>query len=204
LALGALLAVSAVVGFLHVEVQAIRGQDQALQIAGRSELGTAFEEVLFLPDIAVNTAGLAVLAKFKGRALPVDDDQQSDLDKSLGSDGEGRIFDLSSSLPIYVFLPELLILLGAALLTALYAGYATARSAGGPNQLVSAGWGALTGIVWAIALAILRAMSFVPSTTGDSVFAGALLIGTLAGAAGGFLAFGPATRGPSPDEAVHG
>ena len=58
-----------------------------------------------------------------------------------------------------MFLPELLILLGAALAAALYSGFATARRAAAPTQLLAVGWGALTGIVWAIALVILRALS---------------------------------------------
>jgi hypothetical protein len=201
--LGALLAVTAVIGFVHLEVQSIRGQQEALSV--RTELGAAIENILLVPDIAVDVAGLALLAEFDESVLPVDDDEQEDLATNLDDEGNGRIFAYSGALPIYVFLPEMLILLAAALATGVYSGFATARRAAAPTQLIAVGWGALTGIVWAIALVILRALSFGASTLGDSVFAGALLIGTAAGAIGGLLAFRPVGGlSPPPDGIVHG
>jgi len=203
--LAALLAVATLVGFIHYEVQAIRGQEEATAQV-RTELGATIENILFAPDIGVDTAGLAVLGQFDESVLPVDDDQQSDLAENLDDRGKGRIFDYSGALPIYIFLPELLILLGAVLVAALYAGFATARRAAPPTQPLAAAWGAVTGIVWALALVILRTLAYGPSTIGDSVFANALLIGTVAGAIGGFLAYRPAGTGagPTPQGVVRG
>lgn len=190
--LTALVAVAGVVGFAHLKVQTLRGQQDGL--AGRSATAGAVENVLFAPDRAVDSAGLALLARFKGRALPVDDDKRDELARSLDG-GSGRIFDYSTALPIFVFLPEVLVLMGAALLAALYGGYGTARRAVATTQVAAVGWGALTGVVWAAALTLLRALAFGQSATGASVFANALAIGTLAGAAGGLLAFKPAGSG---------
>jgi hypothetical protein len=196
--LAALLGVTTFVGFVHLEVQTIRGQEEAVTPL-RSDLGAAIENILFVPDVGIDTAGLALFGEFDESVLPVDDDKQSRLQANLGDDGTGRIFDYGGALPIYVFLPELLILIGAALAAALYAGFATARRAAPPTQLVAAGWGALTGIVWALALALVLLRAFVigQSTLGDSVFAGALLVGSLLGAAGGLLAVRPAAA-PAP------
>lgn len=202
--LAALLAVTMLVGFVHVEVQSIRGQEQATGLV-RSNVGAAIETVLFVPDIGIETAGLAMFAQFNGRALPVDDEKRGKLLASLDDEGRGRIFDYSGALPAYVFVPELLILMGAVLVCALYAGFAMARTARPQTQLIAAGWGALTGVVWALVLAILRALAFGQTTIGDSVFANALLIGAVTGAAGGVLAFRPVgIRTPSRPGAVRG
>jgi hypothetical protein len=196
LGLAALLAVATVVGFVHNEVQALRGQEDAVTNV-RSDAGAAIENVLFLPDFGIDTAGLALFAEFDDSVLAVSDDAVPDFVKGLDGEGHGRIFDYSGALPVYVFLPGLLILVASALLAGLYSGFATARRAGAPMQLLAAAWGAVTGIVWAIALVILRTLSFGASTLGVSVFAGALLVGTLAGALGGLLAVRPAA-GPPP------
>jgi hypothetical protein len=202
--LAALLVVAALVGFVHLEVQTVRGQEQATT-GIRSDLGGAIENILFVPDIGIDMAGFAMLGQFDESVLSVDDDKQDELARSLDA-GKGRIFDYSGALPIYVFLPELLILLGAVLVAALYSGFATARRAAGPTKLVAVGWGALTGIIWAIALMILRALAYGQTTIGGSVFASALLFGTVLGAIGGFLAFRPAETGKSapPHGLVHG
>ena len=196
LGLAALLAVTTVVGFVHMEVQTLRGQDDAVTDV-RSDAGAAIENVLFVPDLGIDAAGLALFGEFDDSVLAVSDDSQSDFADGLDDEGRGRIFSYGGALPIYVFLPELLILVGAALIAALYSGFATARRAAAPTQLVAAGWGAVTGIVWAVALVILRAMAFGQGTIGESVFAGALLIGSVAGAVGGLLAVRPAATGPA-------
>ncbi|MDQ3677582.1 MAG: hypothetical protein M3401_12400 [Actinomycetota bacterium] len=202
--LAALLAVTTIVGFVHLEVQTVRGQEEAVT-PYRTDLSAGIENILLAPDVGIDTAGLAVLGRFDDSVLPVDDDKRDELTESLGDDGEGRIFDYSGALPIYVFLPELLIVLGAVLAAALYAGFATARRAAPPTQLIAAGWGALTGIVWALALVILRALALGQSTIGDSVFASTLLIGTVLGAIGGVLAFRPVGTGiPPPPPGVLG
>ena len=196
LGLAALLAVTTVVGFVHTEVQTLRGQDDAVTSA-RSDAGAAIENLLFIPDLGIDAAGLALFGEFDDSVLAVSDGSQSDFADGLDDEGKGRIFSYGGALPIYVFLPELLLLVGAALLAALYSGFATARRAAAPTQLLAAGWGAVTGIVWAVALVLLRAMAFGQGTIGESVFAGALLIGTIAGAVGGVLAVRPAASGPS-------
>ena len=186
----------AVVGFAHLEIQTIRGQQEALTSV-RPKLGAEIENVLFVPDLGVDIAGLAVLAQFENSVLPVDDDEQDDLAAGLDG-GRGRIFDYNAALPIFVFLPELLVLMGTMLVTALYGGFATARRALAGTQVLAAAWGALTGIVWAAALVLLRALAYGQSTTGASVFANALLIGTLAGAVGGFIALPAGSGGTDP------
>lgn len=202
--LAALLAVTMLVGFAHVEVQSIRGQQQAVGSV-RSNLGAAIETVLFAPDIGIETAGLALFARFDKSALPVDDEKAGKLTASLDDEGRGRIFDYSGALPAYVFVPELLILMGAVLISALYCGFAMARTAVPRTGLIAAGWGALTGVVWAFALVILRSLAFGQTTVGDSVFVNALLIGAATGAIGGFLAFRPmGIRTPSAPGVVRG
>ena len=105
----------------------------------RPKLNAEIENVLFLPDLGIDVAGLAVLGQFDNSVLPVDDDEQDDLAAGLDG-GRGRIFDYNAALPIFVFLPELLILLGTMLVTALYAGFATARRALAGTQVLAAAW----------------------------------------------------------------
>jgi hypothetical protein len=170
----------------------------------RSDLAAGIENILLAPDIGIETAGLAMVAQFRDSVLPVDDDKRDELAESIG-DGKGRIFDYSAALPPYVFLPELLVLLGAVVACGLYAGFATARRAAPRTQLVAASWGMSTGVVWAFALALLRTLDFGRITMGDSVFANALLIGAVTGAIGGVLAFRPARTATSPVRGVvHG
>jgi hypothetical protein len=189
--LGLLLVVTGLIGLAFFEVQTLR--DEPAATGGREVPIALVENLLFTGEFAVTYAGLGTFSETTSSAVPVD---TSDVDFST-SDGDefssddpatARLFAYSDALEPYVFVPLLIVLIGLPIVAALYAGFATARAMATPSQAASAGWGALVGIVWALALVTIRAIGNVEVVVGESLFGGALLVGTAAGAIGGLLA----------------
>jgi hypothetical protein len=209
--LGVLVAMMAVIGLVAVEVQVIKGEEAA---GGERSLPVALvETVTFAGELGVGYTGLGVFSEYSlaggASLLPPSDGALGDYAEQVTggadpgfsqvADERGRIFDYSAAVPPYVFVPGLVLLIALPLVLALYAGFVTARAMGAPTQLVAAGWGAVVGIVWALALGIVRAIGDVQLIEGGSLFAGTLLVGTVAGALGGVLAGeGPAAAASEP------
>lgn len=208
--LAVLVVVMAVVGLVAVEIQVIKGEEAA---RGERSLPIALvESVTFAGEWGVGYTGLGLFSEYNlvgGASLlpPSDDDARAYAEQVAGgpdpgfsalTDARGRIFDYSAALPPYVFVPGLVLLIALPIVLALYAGFVTARAMGAPTQLVAAGWGAVVGIVWALALSIVRALGDIAIIEGGSLFAGALLVGTVAGAVGGLLAGEGAAAQPAP------
>ena len=108
-----------------------------------------------------------------------------------GPDAGLRIFSYNDAIPGYVLLPALILLLGLVALGALYAGFAAAQAAETTSLGGATAWGALTGPVWAVTMAILTALAggaFHGDASGPSVFGVFLLGGLILGATGGALA----------------
>jgi zinc-ribbon domain len=168
--------------------------------AGRPAATALIEETVFVADHGVHVAELGAGARFHADGpgalgLPIPVSQASDVP---GGDGGLRIFSYDDALPAYVFLPALIVVMGLVGLGALYAGFAGARAAGAATPLGGAAWGALTGPVWAVAMAILNAVAggyFHGAADGGSVFGVFLFGGAVLGAAGGALALSAA---PAP------
>ena len=184
----ALLLVGAVVGVVAWEVQIVRG-DQSARF-GRSAPVAVLETPLMAGDYAIEGAALAALAQFEplGEAVTA----SSPLPLAEGDTSafarRHRVFAYSEIYPAPVFVFLLILLLASALLTAAYAGYATASVAGVREAGAAAAHGALVGPLWALAVVLLRAVAHTESIVGSSLFASALLLGAGAGAIGGLLA----------------
>lgn len=194
--LAALLLVGALVGLAAWEVQIVRGEESAR--FGRSAPVAILESPFMIGQYAVQGAALAALTQFEGLGegasssspLPFSDGE-SDLSKFTK---RYRVFAYSDVYPAPVFVFVIVLLLVSALLIAVYAGYATAAVAGAREAAVAAGYGALVGPLWALALVLLRAIGHTNAIVGGSLFASALLLGAAAGAVGGLLAARGAER----------
>jgi len=200
-ALAVLLVVTGALALLYVELQTLRGAQSAraasagtLDAGGDAERSTAValvENALSVADLAVATTGLGMFTAFQDPPLPAEFGD-SRLRETLGAGREERLFAYRDALPAYVFIPGLLLLIALPVALAVFGGFSTARRMDAPSPAVAVGWGALVGIVWALALVILRAQSTADELLAGSLFASVLLVATLAGALGGFLA------GPRP------
>jgi len=185
-----LLAVMTVIALVNNVVATVDGRRS---LGGNSVGASLVDTVAFSLDSGVNHAALSAFAEFHGEpALSLAEGK--DLDSALDDKGRGRIFALTDGFPALWFIPLLLVSIAAFLLMALYSGFASARRMATPTQAVAIGYGALTGIVWAIGLVILRAAGVFDAMVGSSVFASVLLVGTAVGALGGALAFRPRER----------
>ena len=113
-----------------------------------------------------------------------------------------RIFAFSDNWAPVTFVLLLILAIGLPVAFAGYAGYAIATAAGAPTPAFGAAYGAIVGVVWALALTLVRWIGNMQFLDGDSVFVGALLTAGAAGAAGGLLATRGAaaapTAGPPP------
>lgn len=160
---------------------------------GRSAPTALIEETVYAPEHGVHLMALGAGVLFRPDAaasalalpFPVDDPGEVP-----GSEGTFRIFAYEDVLPAYVFLPALVILLCLNALGALYGGFAAARAVGAVAPGPAAAWGAITGPVWAIAMAILVLLAggLAHGDPGDGSVIGIFLLGgALLGAAGGAL-----------------
>lgn len=171
------------------------GADTADVRAGRTTPTALVEEALYAGEHGVHLAGLGAGARFTADArgalgLPFPAAEPGEVP---GPDGYLRIFSYDDAFPAYVFLPGLIVLAALLALAALYAGFTAARAAGATDLVRGAAFGAITGPVWALAMAILTWLAgglFHGDADGGSIVAIYLLGGALLGAAGGALASG--------------
>ncbi len=178
------------------------GADVGNVRAGRSAPTALVEEAVYGGEHGVHLTALAAGAKMRPDApgaigLPFPVEQANDVP---GPDGGLRIFSYSDAMPAWLLLPALVVLMGLVALGALYAGFAAARTAGAGSLPAGAGWGAITGPAWAIAMAILVSLAGGVAhgdADGGSVFGVFLLGGALLGAAGGALAVSGAAPAPA-------
>lgn len=193
----ALFLLATLVSGTHTVVQVLRGQD-SVDSFGHGTLATLVESVVLIPDDGRDATALALLAKVSTIPLVPSDDRIDELDgyNSQTFRTSRSIFAFSGPLPAPVFLLELVLLVGGALLAALWSGWATARAAAPDTQQLAAGYGALTGLVWAFALVAFRELSGGTGIAGPSVFVAALLVGGSVGAIGGALARRPDEAAP--------
>ncbi len=169
---------------------------------GRSAPTALIEEAAFAGEHSVHLAALGAGARFRTDAggalgLPFAVD---DATAVPGPDGRLRIFSYSGPLPAYLVLPAIVVLMGLLALGALYAGFTAARATGAATLPAAAGWGAITGPLWAVAMAIAVALAggaFHGEADAGSVVALYLLGGAALGAAGGALA-APRSAPPPP------
>ncbi len=189
--LAAILVICTVLGLIGwlVQVAADAGDVRV----GRSAPTALLEETAFAGEHGVHLVSLAAAAQFRadgfgGLGLPFPVDDANDLP---GPDGAFRIFSYNDVLPAAVVAPSLIVLIALLSLGALYAGFAAARAVRAGALVRAAAWGAITGPVWALAMAVLGTLAG-GLNHGDaddaSVFGIFLLGGALLGAAGGALA----------------
>lgn len=184
------LLVCTVLGLFGWLVQVTRNAGEVR--VGRGVPTALIEETVFAAEHGVQLTALAAGAKFRadangalGLPFPV-----ADANDVPSADGTFRIFAYSGELPASVLLPALVLLLSLVALGALYAGFAVARAVQAPTMALAATWGALTGPVWAIAMAglvVLAGGLFHGDAADGSVFVVFLLGGAILGAAGGAL-----------------
>jgi hypothetical protein len=186
----ALLLVGATVGVVAWEIQILRGQQSAK--LGRSEV-TAIAETPFLAgEYAIQGVGLGALSQFRplgsedegGGSLALPADDRRDL---TAFTKHYRIFAFRHAYPIPIYVVLLIVLLASTLVAALFAGYGAAATGGAVRPMLAASYGAFAGVVWAVAMALLRAIADVTSLSGDSLFGAVLVVGCVLGALGGLL-----------------
>lgn len=188
--LGLLLAIAGVVAVAAWTVQTARGNTVD---AGHRAMPTALvENVLYSGDLAIAVTALGSLAQFEplvedasSRALPL---PLRDLTTFDGFGERWRIFAYGDNYPAYAFVFMLILLIGLPLALAAYGGFSLAAAAMARTPGTAAAHGALIGVVWAIALSLLRAIADIQPIVGDSLFTSVLIGGAAAGAAGGLLA----------------
>jgi hypothetical protein len=199
--LALVLAIAMVIGLVGWLGQV--GADAGGVRQGRGVVTALIEEAAYAPEHGVHLTALGAGALFRpdgavsalGLPFPVDDPNAVP-----GPSGSFRIFSYSDALPAYVFIPALVILIGLNVLGALYAGFSAARAAGAHQPQLAAAWGALTGPVWAVAMAVLVVLAggLLHGDAGDgSVFGIFLIGGALLGATGGLLAATRLSEAPS-------
>ncbi|MBE2315400.1 zinc ribbon domain-containing protein [Solirubrobacter sp. CPCC 204708] len=157
--------------------------------SGRSTATALIEETVYAAEHGIHLTALSAGALFRpdapatvGLPFPVEDPN--------ALPGDFRIFSYQDALSDAVFLPALVVLLCVITLGALYGGFAAARAAGAERPATAAAWGALTGPVWALAMAVAVVLAgglFHGDAADGSVFGLFLVGGALLGAAGGAL-----------------
>lgn len=190
--LAILLVLAGLVGVSAWTIQAARGEFSAT--GGRSTLQSLIENPLYVAEFAVGTASLGMMAKgdlpgegdgaaIRSTPLPFEDHGEFD-----NFSKQWRIFAFGGNWPPVTFVLLLILAIGMPLALACYAGYAIAAAAGASTPALGAAHGAIVGVVWALALTLLRWIGNMQMLVGDSVFVGALLTAGAAGAVGGLLA----------------
>jgi hypothetical protein len=193
------LAVCTAVGLVGWQLQVAR--DAGGVRGDRTATEALIEEGLFAVEDGIHLTALAAGARFRadangglGLPFPVDD-----ANEVPGRGGTFRIFDYADTLPAYVFVPALILLMGLVLLGALYGGFAAARTVEARTHGTGAAWGALTGPAWAVSMALLVIMAggiFHGDADDLSVFGLFLFGGAVLGAAGGAVSVSAGSRGP--------
>lgn len=204
------LMITNTVARLGWDVEALQEEDltddaEDLDLRLPNALGQA---IVVSPNLGLQLVSQGMLAEAGDTQIPatdakwdeLDEDERQDRVAALFDDDElepARIFDADEELPVWVFLPLLIIVLLVANGAAAYAGFIAARRVHAPTALLGAAWGALVGIVWALVLVIVDGM-LAGDVDGASLFASVLLFGTLFGAAGGLLAVQGRTAPAAP------
>lgn len=214
-ALRPLLLALVVVGALGTAiwvVQEVR-DDNYRDFPPRSVAVAVAEQIAYAGDHAVDILPLGAGAseRLEGpAAIPIAQDEYIDLpsDPAASSASDYNLFDFSDTMPAFLFVPMMTVLIAVPVLLALYAGFAVARRFGERRPDRAAAWGAIVGPVWAIAMVLLAALArknVVGNPNGDSVFIAFLVGGVVLGAIGGLLAAqgastaaGPQTPPPPP------
>jgi hypothetical protein len=154
------------------------------------------DTTLYAVDHGVHSFELGTLAAFERRqlrpevlSLPLPADKPGEI---VGTTSDPlRLFSYRDGASAIVFLLMLVVLMGIAVTSALYAGFVVARERAAASPALGAAWGALVGPVWAITLAIVNGLlqdTLFGHAQGESVFGIVLVFGALIGALGGFLA----------------
>ena len=218
-----MVAVFSVVGAGIWVVQSFR-EVPATQLAtidegvDRSKAGSAVENGLFAVEHGVHLAELGALVKFvrgggdddkyfAGSPVPVSQERKlgDNPDDPFATGYDYRVFKYSEPLQVWMFIPMVIVLLGAVAFFALYAGFSTARAARAADPLSGMLWGATVGLVWAASMAAVEGLARLGiyflepfgRADGDSVFLMFLLVGGVIGAAGGYMsALRPQVEGP--------
>lgn len=193
-----LLLALVVVGLLGTAVwmiQVVR-EDGYREFPPRSTGVSVVEQMAYVGDhgIDILPLGAGASQRLQGwPAVPIDTDQFFDLpsNPSADSPSDYNLFDFNDTMPAYLFVPMLIILIGIPALLALYAGFALVRRLAEHRRDRAVAWGAIVGPVWAVAMVLLATLArknVVGNPTGDSVFIAFLLGGAVLGALGGLLA----------------
>lgn len=188
------LAAAGVLGTAIWVIQVAR-EDGYREFPPRSTAIAVGEQLAYSGDHAIDILPLGAGASERlagPPAIPIDQARVSNLisNPSAESPSNYNLFDFNDTMPAYLFVPMLIVLIAIPLLLALYAGFAVARRVGERRPDRAALWGALTGPVWMIAMVLLATLArknVVGSPTGDSVFVAFLLGGAMLGAIGGLL-----------------
>ncbi|MGN6588376.1 MAG: zinc ribbon domain-containing protein [Solirubrobacterales bacterium] len=176
-------------------VQVMR-EDSYREFPPRSEGVAVVEQFAYAGDHGIDILPLGAGASERlagSPAIPIATDQISDLPSEPAADSASsyNLFDFSDTMPAWLFVPMLLVLIAIPALLALYAGFALVRLLGEPRRERAAAWGALVGPVWAVAMVLLEVLArknVVGNPIGDSTFVAFLLGGAVLGALGGLLA----------------
>jgi hypothetical protein len=189
-----LLAVAALGTVIWV-VQVVR-EDGYRDFPPRSTGIAVVEQVAYAGDhgIDILPLGAGASERLAGwPAIPIATDQFFDLPSEPAADSASsyNLFDFSDTMPAFLFIPMLLLLIAIPALLALYAGFALVRLLGEPRRERAAAWGALVGPVWGVTMVLLEALArkdVVGNPVGDSTLVAFLLGGAALGALGGLLA----------------
>lgn len=189
---GVALAIGAGVLTVVWLVQTIRFDEDSAVRGGRSLPLALAENGLFVVEHGVHALELGASAEFLGgmdvgQPLPIEDAEPPDTD----DEGQFRVFAYRDQIQPYLLIPLIAILMATPIFSALYAGYALARSRPAGGGATSAAWGALVGPAWAAAAVTVNALIaelLFGKADGESVFVTFLLGGVVLGAAGGLLA----------------
>lgn len=214
-ALRPLLLALAIVGALGTMawVERVLNENLVLPFGARSTGAAVAEQVAYAGDhaIAILPLGAGANERLEGAAaLPIDGTDYEELydydappdESSLPPPPSYDLVDFSGTMPTYLFVVALIVLIGVPALLALYAGFAVARQAGATRPGQAAAWGALVGPVWSLTMVLLTTLArkdVVGNPSGDSVFVAFLLSGAILGAVGGLLAT-RLTAAPRPRE----
>lgn len=195
----ALLAVG-VLGTVVWVVQVAR-DDGYREFPPRSAVVAVGEQIVYAGDHAVDVLPLGAGASERlagWPAVPIAQDEIFELpsEPSADSASDYNLFDFNDTMPAFLFIPMLIVLIAIPALLALYAGFAVARRMGEGRADRAAAWGAIVGPVWALTMVLLAALArknVVGNPNGDSVFIAFLVGGAVLGAIGGLLAAQGAT-----------
>jgi hypothetical protein len=190
----ALLAVG-ILGTVVWVVQVAR-DDGYREFPPRSAVVAVGEQVVYAGDHAIDILPLGAGASERlagWPAVPIAQDKIFELpsEPAVDSASDYNLFDFNDTMPAFLFIPMLIVLIAIPALLALYAGFAVARRMGEDRADRAAAWGALVGPVWALAMVLLAALArknVVGNPKGDSVFIAFLVGGAVLGALGGLLA----------------